>query len=56
MIEAAPNITPEDLTRGLFVPIMVYAREEADFHTCLCLYNYFSEYFPKNKTGATVNM
>jgi len=39
-----------------FVPTVVYARETAEFHTRLCIYNYFSELFPDILTGATANL
>lgn len=38
--------------RGRFLPTVVYVREEQNFHTRLCLFNYFSELFPEVKTGA----
>jgi hypothetical protein len=47
-------MTDNDLIVKRFVPTVVYVRETADFHTRLCLYNYFSELFPDIKTGARV--
>ena len=40
--------------RDRFAPTCVYAREDPEFHTRLCVYNYFSEIFSETKTGATV--
>ena len=46
----------EEFVRHRFVPTSVYVREGDDFHTRLCVYNYFSELFPEVKTGALVSM
>jgi hypothetical protein len=51
---AIPAAIPEDFVRSRFVPTVVYAREAGNFHTRLCVYNYFSEIFPEVKTGATI--
>lgn len=53
-IRDAPPPTQRDLIRQRFVPTVVYAREDDEFHTRLCVYNYFSELFPQVKSGATV--
>lgn len=45
-------IESKDFIRGRFLPTIVYVRETNDFHTRLCLFNYFSELFPDVKTGA----
>ncbi|MDP2676873.1 MAG: hypothetical protein Q8O83_04275 [bacterium] len=45
-------IVPKGFIQGRFLPTVVYVRETVDFHTRLCLFNYFSELFPDIKTGA----
>jgi hypothetical protein len=53
------NIKKQDenqFVKEKFIPAIVYVREDKNFHTRLCIYNYFSELFPKNEDGATVNM
>ncbi len=45
---------PEELVRERFVPTVVYVRESQEFHTRLCVYNYFSELFPDIRSGASV--
>lgn len=37
-----------------FIPTCHYVKEDQNFHTRLCVYNYFSELFPDVKTGAKV--
>lgn len=55
MLERSQSISPSTLIpRHRFVPTVVYVRESSDFHTRLCVYNYFSELFPDVKTGASV--
>jgi hypothetical protein len=49
-----PNIDKTQFVINKFVPTLIYVREEENFHTRLCIYNYFSELFPKIKQGATV--
>ena len=49
-------LSEAELVAHRFVPTIVYVREEASFHTRLCIYNYFSELFPQVKTGATVHL
>jgi len=44
----------EDFVRERFVPTVVYVRESQEFHTRLCVYNYFSELFPDIRSGASV--
>jgi len=51
-----PQPTRAELVLSSFVPTAVYARESTEFHTRLCLYNYFSELFPEIKTSAKVHM
>lgn len=46
------SIAPENFIQGRCLPTIVYVREEQNFHTRLCLFNYFSELFPEVKTGA----
>lgn len=49
-----PLLTQHDFVRQRFVPTVVYVREDGEFHTRLCVYNYFSELFPQIKSGGTV--
>jgi len=39
-----------------FTPSGLFVKENDNFHTRLCVYNYFSEIFPNVKSGATVNL
>ena len=45
-----------DFIINRFTPTNLYVKESENFHTRLCIYNYFSEIFPNVKTGATVHL
>ncbi len=50
------NATEEELVVSKFVPTVVYVREDSLLHTRLCIYNYFSELFPSDRSGAQVSI
>lgn len=56
MTTLASQPADSDLFLAPFVPTVVFVRETADFHTRLCIYNYYSELLPAVRTGATAHL
>jgi hypothetical protein len=56
MTTLASQPSASDLFRAPFIPTVVFVKETPDFHTRLCIYNYYSELLPHIRTGATAHL